>query len=65
MALTPDGEQLYLTQTRLHQIAVVDRAARRVVRTIPLCGLPRRIRFSQGGEVAVVADETGVVVFIR
>jgi YVTN family beta-propeller protein len=65
MAMSPDGVQLYVTQTLLGTIAVIDRTSRSLVTSIAVGGNPRRVRFSESGETAVVADETGAVAFIR
>ena len=65
MAMSPDGAQLYVTQTLLGTIAVIGRVSRSLVTLIEVGGNPRRVRFSKIGETAVVADENGAVVFIR
>lgn len=65
LALTPDGRQLWVTETQVGQIAVVDCASRTVVETIPVLGAPRHLVITSDGTTAVVANEAGVVQIIR
>lgn len=64
MAMSPDNKQLWVTRTS-GSVVVIDAAARAVLRTITLNGLPRRIGFDRFGSVAVVSDEAGSVVMIH
>jgi YVTN family beta-propeller protein len=65
MALSPDGMQLYATETLLGTVAVIDRGSRQRVATIQTGGAPRRVAFSRRGDTAVVANEAGFVHFIK
>jgi YVTN family beta-propeller protein len=65
LALTPDGEQIYVTNPPAGVVQVVTRATRQVFRTIPGLGSPRNVAFESHGTVAIVTDEGGRVVFIR
>jgi len=65
LALTQDGEQLWVTETAVGGIAVVDGASRAVIETIPVLGSPRHLAMTPDGTTAVVANEAGVVQIIR
>ena len=64
-ALTQDGAQLWVTQTGIGQIAVIDCVSGAVVETIPVLGRPRHLAMTPDGRTAVLANEAGVVQIIR
>jgi YVTN family beta-propeller protein len=64
-ALTPDGQQLWVTQTDYGTVTVVDAATNAVLQTITTMGAPRRIAFDGTGLTAVVTMESGSVSFIH
>lgn len=57
LAVTPDGEQLYVSSPSEGDVAVVDLATRKVVCRVPVQGTPRRIAFSPIGDKAYVTNE--------
>ena len=65
LALTPDGQQLYVTLPSVGAVDVVDRVSLTLLKTITTGGTPRRIAFSADGLTAAVTSEAGSVVFIR
>lgn len=65
MAMSPDGVQLYATETLNGTVAVIDRVSRQRIATISTGGAPRRVAFTRKGDAAVVANEAGQVHFIR
>ena len=65
MAMTPDQQQLYVGLVFQGEVVVIDRGSRAVVRRIQTGGAPRRIVFNQAGTIAVVANESGYVTYIR
>jgi YVTN family beta-propeller protein len=66
LALSPDGEQLYVTVPEASSVQVVDRVTRAVVNTLYLGGHTRNVAFSATGAFAVVTAELpGAVHFIR
>jgi YVTN family beta-propeller protein len=65
LALTPDGKQLWVTETEVGRIAVVDCASRAVVETILVLGAPRHLAITPDGTTAVVANQAGAVQIIR
>jgi YVTN family beta-propeller protein len=65
LALTPDGAQLWVTETGAGEIAVIDCASRTVIATIPVLGRPRHLAMTPDGKTAVVANEAGAVQIIR
>ena len=65
MALTPDGQQLYVGLVLQGEVVVVDRASRGVVQRIATGGTPRRIVFNQSGTLALVTNEAGFITYIR
>ena len=64
LQITPDSTQLYVGLLG-GAIQIVDRAERRVIRTVQTGGKPRRIAFSRSGTTAVVANEAGWVDFVK
>lgn len=65
LAVTPDGAQLYVTSPQTGDLAVIDRATLRVVKTIKLGGMPRRVAFDKRGRIAVIANEENWVDLVR
>lgn len=65
LALTPDGKQLWVTQTLAGKITVVDCTSRAIVETVPVLGAPRHVAMTPAGTTAVVANEAGVVQIFR
>lgn len=65
LGLTPDGKQLYATNPLSGRIFIVDVASRQVVKTLTVGGAPRNVSFGRDGQIAVVTDGSGRVVFIH
>ena len=65
LALSPDGEQLYVTNPPAGLVQIVNRATRAVVGTFNNVGRPRNVAFEPHGTAAIVTDENGRVIFIR
>ncbi|MGH7675553.1 MAG: hypothetical protein ACREMV_09805 [Gemmatimonadales bacterium] len=65
LAVTPDAAQIWITQSAMGSITVVDRASRAVAKTIQTLGTPRHIAFTRGGRVALIANEQGLVQVIE
>lgn len=65
LRMTPDAEQLYISEVNGGYVLVVDRVSRSVVNTLATGGRPRRIAFNRTGTRAVIADEMGMIHFIR
>jgi YVTN family beta-propeller protein len=65
LALTPDGKQLWVTETGAGLVSVIDCASRTVIETIAVLGGPRHVAITPDGTTAVVANEAGVVQIIR
>jgi YVTN family beta-propeller protein len=57
LAVTPDGEQLYVSSPSEGSVSIVDLATRKVVRRIAVQGAPRRIAFSPSGNQAYITNE--------
>ena len=57
LAVTPDGEQLYVSSPSDGDVAIVDLATRKIVGHVPVKGTPRRIAFSPSGDQAYVTNE--------
>lgn len=57
LAVTPDGEQLYVSSPSDGSVAVVELATRKVVGRVSVQGTPRRIAFSPSGHQAYVTNE--------
>jgi DNA-binding beta-propeller fold protein YncE len=62
---TPDGSRIWAGQRSLGQIAVIDRATRTVLLTITTGGLPNAFGFDPGSPLAIVANDSGWVDFLR
>jgi YVTN family beta-propeller protein len=57
LAVTPDGEQLYVSSPSDGDIAIIELATRKIVGHVPVQGTPRRIAFSPSGDQAYVTNE--------
>ena len=57
LAVTPDGEQLYVSSPSEGDVAIVELATRKVVNRVSVQGMPRRIAFSPSGDQAYVTNE--------
>jgi YVTN family beta-propeller protein len=57
LAVTPDGEQLYVSSPSDGDVAIVELATRKVVNRVSVQGMPRRIAFSPSGDQAYVTNE--------
>jgi DNA-binding beta-propeller fold protein YncE len=65
LAVTLDGEFLYVTSPRDGMVDIVDVAARAVVKRLRVDGTPRRVAFDSFGLTAFVANEGNYVDVIR
>ena len=65
LAVSPDEAQLYVTIPGSGKVQVIDRASRAPLFTIATSGTPRRVAFDRRGALAIVANESGWVDFIR
>jgi len=65
LALTPDGEQVYISCSLNGKVEVVDVATRTHIKSIAVTGSPRRIAVSPDGLTVVVPNENGWVDFIQ
>jgi YVTN family beta-propeller protein len=65
IAITPDQAQVWVTVPTKGQIIVLDRFSHRILSTIQLGGIPRRLAFDSAGSTAVIADEAGTIRFVR
>ena len=57
LAVTPDGEQLYVSSPSDGDVAIVDLATRKIASRVSVKGTPRRIAFSPTGDQAYVTNE--------
>ena len=57
LAVTPDGEQLYVSSPSDGSVAIVELGTRKVVSRVAVQGTPRRIAFSPSGHQAYVTNE--------
>jgi YVTN family beta-propeller protein len=57
LAVTPDGEQLYVSSPSEGSVAIVELATRKVLSRVSVQGTPRRIAFSPTGDQAYVTNE--------
>jgi YVTN family beta-propeller protein len=57
LAVTPDGEQLYVSSPPDGNVRIVDLGTRKVVSQVSVQGTPRRIAFSPSGDQAYVTNE--------
>jgi YVTN family beta-propeller protein len=65
LALTPDGQQLWVTAASAGNVTIIDCATRTIKHRIPTFGVPRHIVITADGATAVVANESGYVQIIR
>ena len=65
LGITPDGEQLYLTDPLSGRLVIIDRASLATVNVLTVGGVPRNVGFSADGTVGVVTDGDGRVIFIQ
>jgi YVTN family beta-propeller protein len=65
VALTPDGEQLYVSFPYPGLVQVIDCRSLAVVRTVMQGSAPHGIAFDATGGTAVIADDMGRVYFVR
>ncbi len=61
LARSPDDQVLYVGLYTTGEVAVVNRATRKVIKTLTTGGVPRRIAFTADGRHAVIANEIGWV----
>jgi YVTN family beta-propeller protein len=57
LAVTPDGEQLYVSSPSDGDVTIVELATRKVIGRVSVQGTPRRIAFSPSGDQAYVTNE--------
>jgi len=57
LAVTRDGEQLYVSSPSDGEVAIVELATHKIVGHVPVKGTPRRIAFSPSGDQAYVTNE--------
>lgn len=57
LAVTPDGEQLYVSSPADGSVTIVELATRKIVNRVSVQGTPRRIAFSPSGDQAYVTNE--------
>ena len=57
LAVTPDGEQLYVSSPADGAVTIVDLPTRKIVNRVSVQGTPRRIAFSPSGDQAYVTNE--------
>jgi YVTN family beta-propeller protein len=65
MALSPDQVHLYVSIPSQGLVQVVNTQSRKITHTLEVGGQPRRIAFDYHGGIAVVANESGSVNFVR
>lgn len=65
LALSPDGEFVYVTEPAVGKVQIVSVESRSIVGTLYVGGQPRRIAFTRLGDMAVVANEDGYVSFVK
>jgi len=65
LGLTPDGDQLYLTEPLSGRLALIDRASLATVSILAVGGVPRNVAFTADGTMGVVTDGDGRVIFIQ
>jgi YVTN family beta-propeller protein len=57
LAVTPDGEQLYVASPADGCVTIVELATRKILTRVSVQGTPRRIAFSPSGDQAYVTNE--------
>jgi hypothetical protein len=65
LAVTPDGQQLYVTQPSSASVTVLASPSLAFIRSVSISGKPRRVRFDSVGKTAVISNEQYQVNFIR
>jgi YVTN family beta-propeller protein len=65
MAFSPDEAHLYVSLPSSGLVQVVNIHSRSIIHTIQVGGQPRRIAFTYHGGIAVVANESGKVDYVR
>jgi len=65
LALSPDNQQIYITNPPLGIVQVVDVATHEVMQTINGLGRPRNVAFGLQGAAALVTNELGNVYVVR
>ncbi len=65
VGVTPDDSQAYLTLPSAGLIQIFGLQSRKLAKTINVGGSPRRIAFSQKGNIAAVTNAAGFITFIR
>jgi len=64
-AVTPDGAQVWVTETGGGYVIMIDAATREVIDSALAFGAPRHIAFTPSGDAALVANEIGYAQVIR
>lgn len=59
LGVTPDGAQVWVTQSAVGRVTIVNAATAAVVDSALTLGAPRHIAFSPSGDAALVANESG------
>jgi DNA-binding beta-propeller fold protein YncE len=65
VGVTPDDAQAYLTLPSAGLIQIFGLQSRKLAKSINVGGNPRRIAFSQKGNIAAVTNTAGFITFIR
>jgi YVTN family beta-propeller protein len=65
VGVTPDDSQAYLTLPSAGLIQIFGLQSRKLAKSINVGGEPRRIGFSQKGNIAAVTNAAGFITFIR
>jgi YVTN family beta-propeller protein len=65
VGVTPDDAQAYLTLPSAGLIQIFGLQSRKLAKSINVGGEPRRIAFSQKGNIAAVTNAAGFITFIR
>jgi len=64
LALTPDGEQLFVTMPGAGCVQVLDRVSRRHVQTVITGGAPRHTAFTADGRTGLIVNERGWITVV-
>ena len=64
MALSPDGQHLWVTQPSIGLVSEVSTTALRVKRSFAMSGTPRRVAMDASGDTVAVSNENGDVYFL-
>jgi YVTN family beta-propeller protein len=59
LGITPDGAQVWVTQSGMGRVTIVNAATAAIVDSALTLGAPRHIAFSPSGDAALVANESG------